>query len=362
MNAGAVKVTMEEKARKSAQIWLKNQFLDAWRTKIGCEIKIDSAVKYKNEQKFEMHVKICKKSRIRHKEKLVLKRHKFTIVYFGMVLLFTTYIFLDSFVFNKTVYEHKNSKELMEESGTIFSTADEYVDNNISIKIKKLREFDSNIYAADVEICNDSLIKTAFAKDQYGKNMVEKTSDLSKRKNAILSINGDSYGMKDANIIIRDGIIYRNKPEDGIEDLLIYSNGDFAIGNESEDAADKWIKSGVVTALSCGPTVLKGGKNVVEIEGKTANELSRNPRTAIGQIDSLHYIFLVCDGRTPESEGLTMYELGEVLKKLKVETAYNLDGLGKSTMYFNGAIVNNPTINGTEIRERSVSDIVYIGY
>ena len=144
--------------------------------------------------------------------------------------------------------------------------------------------------------------------------------------------------------------------------MLIYSNGDFAIGNESEDAADEWIKNGVVTALSCGPTVLKGGKNVVEIEGKTANELSRNPRTAIGQIDSLHYIFLVCDGRTPESEGLTMYELGEVLKKLKVETAYNLDGLGKSTMYFNGAIVNNPTINGTEIRERSVSDIVYIGY
>ena len=135
MNAGAVEATMEETARKSAQIWLENQFLDAWRTKIGHENKIDSAAKYKNEQNFEMHVKICKKSRIRHKEKLVLKRHKFTIVYFGMVLLFTTYIFLDSFVFNKTVYEHKNSKELMEESGTIFSTADEYVDNNISIKI-----------------------------------------------------------------------------------------------------------------------------------------------------------------------------------------------------------------------------------
>lgn len=291
-----------------------------------------------------------------------MKRHKFTIIYFIVMLLFTTYVFCDSFIFNKTVYEHKSSKELMEESGTIFSTADEYVDNNISIKIKKLREYDSNIYVADVVISNDSLIKTAFAKDQYGKNMVEKTSDLSKRKHAILSINGDSYGMKDANITIRDGIIYRNKPEDGFEDLLIYSNGDFAIGKESEDAADKWIKKGVVTALSCGPVVVKDAKNVVEIEGATANELSRNPRTAIGQIDSLHYIFLVCDGRTPESEGLTMYELGEVLKKLKVETAYSLDGLGKSTMYFNGAIVNNPTINGTEIRERSVSDIVYIGY
>ena len=31
-------------------------------------------------------------------------------------------------------------------------------------------------------------------------------------------------------------------------------------------------------------------------------------------------------------------------------------------MYFNGNIINNPTTNGNTIRERSVSDIVYIGY
>lgn len=31
-------------------------------------------------------------------------------------------------------------------------------------------------------------------------------------------------------------------------------------------------------------------------------------------------------------------------------------------MYFNGEILNNPTTNGKNIEERSVSDIVYIGY
>ena len=31
-------------------------------------------------------------------------------------------------------------------------------------------------------------------------------------------------------------------------------------------------------------------------------------------------------------------------------------------MYFNGEIINNPTTNGRSIKERSVSDIVYIGY
>lgn len=41
-------------------------------------------------------------------------------------------------------------------------------------------------------------------------------------------------------------------------------------------------------------------------------------------------------------------------------TAYNLDGGGSSTMYFNGEIVNIPT-DGHKFGERSVSDVVYIG-
>ena len=72
---------------------------------------------------------------------------------------------------------------------------------------------------------------------------------------------------------------------------------------------------------------------------------------------------MVSDGRTSESEGLTLYELASFMEdKLGVETAYNLDGGGSSTMYFNGEVINNPTTNGNRISERSVSDIVYIGY
>lgn len=44
------------------------------------------------------------------------------------------------------------------------------------------------------------------------------------------------------------------------------------------------------------------------------------------------------------------------------ETAYNLDGGGSSTMVLNGTVINNPTTNVKKIKEREVSDIVYIGY
>ncbi|HPG19861.1 MAG TPA: phosphodiester glycosidase family protein, partial [Flexilinea sp.] len=68
------------------------------------------------------------------------------------------------------------------------------------------------------------------------------------------------------------------------------------------------------------------------------------------------------DGRTSDSTGLTLYQLATFMQGLGVTTAYNLDGGGSTTMYFNGTVINNPTTNGNKISERSVSDIVYIGY
>lgn len=90
--------------------------------------------------------------------------------------------------------------------------------------------------------------------------------------------------------------------------------------------------------------------------------MASNPRTAIGIIDENHYIIVVSDGRTSESEGLSLYQLAEVMKSYGAKTAYNLDGGGSSTLYFNGQVINKPTTGGNKISERAVSDIVYIGY
>ena len=90
--------------------------------------------------------------------------------------------------------------------------------------------------------------------------------------------------------------------------------------------------------------------------------MASNPRTAIGIIDENHYIIVVSDGRTSESEGLSLYQLAEIMKSYGAKTAYNLDGGGSSTLYFNGQVINKPTTGGNKILERAVSDIVYIGY
>ena len=71
-------------------------------------------------------------------------------------------------------------------------------------------------------------------------------------------------------------------------------------------------------------------------------------------------MMVVSDGRTEESEGLTLYELAQVMEELGCKTAYNLDGGGSSTMWFMGRVVNCPT-DGKKSGERRISDIVYIG-
>ena len=97
-------------------------------------------------------------------------------------------------------------------------------------------------------------------------------------------------------------------------------------------------------------------------EDEVGKAKASNPRTAIGIVDALHYLFVVSDGRTEQSAGLTLAELATLMVSLGATTAYNLDGGGSSTMVFNGEVINTPTTNGRTIQERSVSDIVYIGY
>ena len=108
--------------------------------------------------------------------------------------------------------------------------------------------------------------------------------------------------------------------------------------------------------------MVENGEIAVGTNEEVGQAMASNPRTAIGIIDENHYIIVVSDGRTSESKGLSLYQMAEVMKSYGVKTAYNFDGGGSSTLYFNGQVINKPTTGGNKISERAVSDIVYIGY
>jgi exopolysaccharide biosynthesis protein len=246
------------------------------------------------------------------------------------------------------------------------SSEDTYTDDNISIKLSEYTVNSTVVHVAEVKADSAEYLKTAFAQGSYGKNVTAATSDIAESVNAILAINGDYYGAQEKGYVIRNGKLYRNTAVSGQEDLVVYKDGSFGIINESEVTAEQLIENGAVQTLSFGPALLDSGTLCVsEGEEVTGRSMASNPRTAIGIKSDGTYLFVVSDGRTEESEGLSLLQLAELMKSLGAETAYNLDGGGSSTMVFKGNVVNTPTgggIGNGSGSERKVSDIVYIGY
>ena len=302
-----------------------------------------------------------------------IKKYIWGICYGLILTVFTGYVLLDTFVM-KQVYsivpseadtnlqkEDADRNTSNDKSDVSAITDRSYKDNNISITITEYRKYNSAIYVADIQLSSAEYLKTAFAENAYGKNVTEKTSDIANRNSAILAINGDYYGTREGGYVLRNGIIYRNTPSENQEDLVIYADGSFSIITEDEISADELSANGAQQIFSFGPALVEDNSISVTKNEEVGKAMASNPRTAIGIIDKLHYVFVVSDGRTRESEGLSLHELAEFMQSIGVTTAYNLDGGGSSTMCFNGEIINKPTTSGRHIRERSVSDIVYIG-
>ena len=241
------------------------------------------------------------------------------------------------------------------------STATAYEDDTKSISIETYERNNTQIHVATVKIKGNASIKTALANETYGRNVTAKTSTTAKSVNAVLAINGDYYGARDAGYVVRNGQLLRSQSQSADqEDLVIYKDGSFGIIKEGDITAQQLVDNGAMQVLSFGPALIENGQIGVDSSDEVGKAMASNPRTVIGIIDDSTYVFVVSDGRTSESQGLSLKQLAEFMKELNVTTAYNLDGGGSSTMYFNGQIINKPTTNGRNIEEREVSDIVYL--
>lgn len=290
---------------------------------------------------------------------------------FGLLLTSSfTYSMLKTFVLAETISTVSNTNSTFNTSVASQAaknaqvTDTSYSDGNISVNLTEKTVNDTQIYVADVTLSSADYLKTALAQNSYGTNVTAKTSVTAAENNAILAVNGDYYGANSSGYVIRNGVVYRDSVREDASngDLAIYKDGSFEIIYENQISANQLVQDGVVNLLAFGPSLVENGEISVGINTEVGQAMASNPRTAIGIIDENHYIIVVSDGRTSESKGLSLYQMSEVMKSYGVKTAYNLDGGGSSTLYFNGQVINKPTTGGSKISERAVSDIVYIGY
>ena len=302
--------------------------------------------------------------------KFLKKRYAYASV-FGLLLTGSfSYSMLKTFVLAETIStvastsSSTNTATASQAAKTATVTDSSYKDDNISINLSETTVNNTQVYVADITVTSSDYLKTAFAQNAFGTNVTAKTSETAADNNAILAVNGDYYGANSTGYVIRNGVVYRDTVRENSNngDLAIYKDGSFKIIYEDQISADQLVKDGVVNLLAFGPALVENSEIAVGTNEEVGQAMASNPRTAIGIIDENHYIIVVSDGRTSESKGLSLYQMAEVMKSYGVKTAYNLDGGGSSTLYFNGQVINKPTTGGIKISERAVSDIVYIGY
>ena len=282
----------------------------------------------------------------------------YTLLFSLCLLAFSAYALMDPFVISRIYASAEASEEAVKYSASaeVSNTQDS---DAAQIQISEYRVNDTTVYVADIRLSSASQLKTAFANSSYGRNITADTSDTAAAVGAVLAINGDNYGSREKGYVIRNGILYRNTAAKNQEDLVIYADGSFEIISEAEISAQELLDDGAVHVFSFGPGLVENGSLIVDTSDEVDRAKASNPRTAIGILAENHYVFVVSDGRTEESKGLTLYELAEFMQSLGVQAAYNLDGGGSSTMVYQGSVVNRPT-SGRRIDERAVTDILYI--
>jgi len=194
----------------------------------------------------------------------------------------------------------------------------------------------------------------------------ETTSQIAEENNAIAAINGGGFvdtsaegikwvgnGGTPTGIIMTGGkIVYSDLEANKKTDLFaITKEGILIVGKYS---VNELSELGAEEALSFVPSLIINGE-MTSVQGNAG--LGRAPKTAIGQKRDGTIIMLVIDGNGPESVGVTINELQEIMFKLGAINAINLDG-GKSTaMYYDGKIINKPS---NSMGERTVPTAVIV--
>lgn len=218
-------------------------------------------------------------------------------------------------------------------------------------------------YTAELNLNSATLLRSAFANNEFGLNIIDYPSNIAADNNGIWAINGDYYGFRETGIVIRNGVVYRDAgARDG---LAFYTDGSIKVYDETSTTAQTLVDEGVWNTLSFGPSLIADGAVADGIEDFEVDTNFGNhsiqgeqPRTGVGVLGENHLIFMVVDGRSEGySRGVTMPEFAQMFLDLGCTTAYNIDGGGSSVMVFNNELVNNPLGKG---KERGTSDILYI--
>lgn len=119
------------------------------------------------------------------------------------------------------------------------------------------------------------------------------------------------------------------------------------------------------TILVTGPVLLLDGHR--QAQDSSSDFVSRrHPRSCLCTTGAGQVLLVTVDGRHEEALGMSLFELTDLMEKLRCRNAINLDGGGSTTLWIRGqpdqGVVNCPSDNKTfdHFGERAVANVILV--
>lgn len=192
--------------------------------------------------------------------------------------------------------------------------------------------------------------KISIATTKYLGTKGESIIDVAKREEAVIAMNAGGFYDPDWNsngamphgTVIQNGQIVSDFQDANMGGGFIGFTKDnkLVLGKMTKEEA---IEAGYRDAIEFGPFLIVNGKSSF-IKGNGGWGIA--PRSAIGQRKDGIVLFLVINGRLPNSIGADMVDLTEIMEKYGAYNAANLDGGSSTELVINHKIINTPVAGG----------------
>ena len=236
-----------------------------------------------------------------------------------------------------------------------------YCDDTILMICWKEVVNDCCLSFCEVKIAHGSQLRRGLAGDSYSRGPGPRIceSEFAKNVNAVASINGDFYDYRNLGITVYQRKLYRNNPA-SIDSCFFTASGDMLFSHRGElmgqGEAESFVKDNdVVFGLAFGPVLVENGEATYTRSYPLGEVQFHYSRSAIGQLDSLHYLLMTCGFGDWYENVPDINQTAQYIQAKGVNKAYALDGGGTAEIVVDGKPYNHVDFD----TERPMSDIIY---
>lgn len=251
-----------------------------------------------------------------------------------------------------TYYVNNSGQRIAEKPASVLSKSHyTYKSATLSVDLRRKSTHNVSYWVAKIRTASPYQLKSALSYGTYGGTR-QTTSDAVSSNGGIIGVNGSAFSYSNGKpsplgMCIKNGTIYGDFMT-SYSVMAVKWDGTIYTPEQGLMGTDL-LKEGVKDTYNFGPILIKDGK----AQPAWAETAKYYPRTAVGMISPNQYVLLVTN--TGTYAGLNHWDLVSIFSSYGCRYAYNLDGGGSSTLYYNGKVMNK-LINNTQ---RPCGDFLY---